>query len=197
MFQLLESIYLKDGVFRNLSYHEARMRKSWRDLFNRNDTTDLNDYLKTLQIPSVGLYKTRVIYDTTIHKVEFVPYVINPVKSLKLIHNDTISYDYKFLDRTVINNLYSQREKADDILIVKNGFITDTSYANILFKKDGDWYTPVHCLLKGTMRESLLEARLIRETAIDVNNYSLFESFKLINSMLGMDGEEIPIESIM
>jgi hypothetical protein len=47
------------------------------------------------------------------------------------------------------------------------------------------------------MRESLLDARLIREAIIDVNNYSQFKSFRLINSMLGMDGEEIPIESIL
>lgn len=197
MFLLLESIYLKDGVFRNLPYHEARMEKSWRDLFNHNKTADINHYLRTLEIPSKGLYKTRVIYDTEIHKVEFVPYVIKPVKSLKLIHSDTISYDYKFLDRKDIDKLYSQRENADDVLIIKNGFITDTSYANIIFKKERDWYTPSHCLLKGTMRESLLDAGLVRETIIDVNNYSQFKSFKLINSMLGMVGEEIPIESIL
>ncbi len=197
MFQLLESIYLKDGVFRNLPYHEARLRKSLRELFNNNNTVDIRHYLKTLEIPSGGVYKTRVIYDTEILKVEFVPYVIKPIKSLQLIHSDIISYDYKFLDRKDIDQLYSLRGKADDVLIVKNGFITDTSYANIIFKKETDWYTPSHYLLKGTMRESLLDAGLIREAIIDVNNYSQFKSFKLINSMLGMDGEEIPIESIV
>lgn len=197
MFQLLESIYLKDGTLRNLSYHEARMRRSCRELFNCNETININHYLRTLQLPSTGLYKMRVIYDTEIHKVEFVPYVAKPIKSLKLIHSDTISYDYKFLDRKDIDKLYSQRENADDVLIVKNGFITDTSYANIIFRKDWDWLTPSHCLLKGTMRESLLDAGLIRETIIDVDNYTQFKSFKLINSMLGMNGEEIPIESIL
>ncbi len=197
MFQLLESIYLKDGVLRNVPYHEARMRKSCRELFNSNETITLNRYLRALQLPSTGLFKMRVIYDIEIHKVEFVPYVIKPVRSLKLIRCDTISYDYKFLDRSDIDKLYSQRGNADEVLLVKNGFVTDTSYANIIFKKERDWYTPSHCLLKGTMRESLLDAGLIRETIIDVNNYSQFKSFKLINSMLGMDGEEIPIESIL
>lgn len=197
MYRLLESIYLKDGAFRNLPYHEERMRKSWRDLFNSNATIDLYHYLNTIEIPSKGFYKTRVIYDIEIRKVEFVPYVVKPVKSLKLIHSDTISYDYKFLDRKDIDQLYSQRGNADDVLIVKNGFITDTSYANIIFKKGRDWYTPDHCLLKGTMRESLLDAGLIRETTIDVNSYSQFRSIKLINSMLGMEGAEIPIDSIL
>jgi 4-amino-4-deoxychorismate lyase len=197
MFRLLESIYLKDGVFRNLPYHEERMRKSWRDLFDSHATIDLYHYFNTIGIPSKGFYKTRVIYDIEIRKVEFVPYVVKPVRSLMLLHSDTISYDYKFLDRQDIDQIYSQRGNADDVLIVKNGFITDTSYANIIFKKEKVWYTPIHCLLKGTMRQSLLDARLIRETTIDVNNYSQFESFRLINSLLGMDGEEIRIEFIV
>ncbi len=197
MFRLLESIYLKDGVFRNLPYHEERMRKSWRDLFYSHATIDLYHYLNTIEIPSKGFYKTRVIYDIEIRKVEFVPYVVKPVRSLMLIHSDTISYDYKFLDRKDIDQLYSQRGNADDVLIVKNGFITDTSYANIIFKKERAWYTPIHCLLKGTMRQSLLDAGLIRETTINVKNHSEFESFKLINSMLGMDGEEIRMEFIV
>jgi 4-amino-4-deoxychorismate lyase len=196
MFQLLESIYLNDGVFRNLPYHEARMRKSSRDLFNSNRALELNTHFKELDIPLRGLYKTRVIYDMEIREVEFVPYKVKPIRSLRLIHSNTVSYDYKFLDRTVLNDLYSLRGNADDVLIVKNGFITDTSYANVIFKKEQCWFTPTHCLLKGTMRESLLNAGLIKATTIDSRNYLQFESFKLINSMLGMDEEEISIESI-
>jgi 4-amino-4-deoxychorismate lyase len=172
------------------------MRKSLHNLFNSNTALELNTYFKKLDIPLIGLYKTRVIYDREIREVEFVPYVVKPVSSLKLIHSDTVSYDYKFLDRTALNDLYSQRGNADDVLIVKNGYITDTSYANIIFKKAHHWYTPTHCLLKGTMRESLLDAGLIKETKIDSNNYLQFESFKLINSMLASDAEEISIESI-
>lgn len=172
------------------------MRKALYNLFKSNMALELNTHFKKLDIPPRGLYKTRVIYDMEIREVEFVPYVVKPIKSLKMIHSDTVSYDYKYLDRTALNDLYSRRGNADDVLIVKNGCITDTSYANIIFKKAQHWYTPTHCLLKGTMRESLLNANLIKETTIDSNNYLQFESFKLINSMLGMEAEEISIESI-
>jgi 4-amino-4-deoxychorismate lyase len=193
---LLESIYLNDGAFRNLSYHEERMRKSMRDLFNIEMKIDLGTLLTGMKFSPIGLYKTRIIYDTEIRKVEFVPYIVNPVRSLKLLHSDSISYEHKFLDRSFLHNLYDQRGEADDVLVVKNGFITDTSYANIIFKKNDLWYVPEHYLLKGTMRQYLLEKGMISEAVIDENNYTQYQSCKLINSMLAMDGEEISIELV-
>ena len=196
MSQLLESIYLNNGVFRNLSYHEQRMRKSMRDLFDLEMTIELSTLLTGMKFPLTGLYKTRIIYDAEIRKIEFVPYVVNPVRSLKLIHSDGISYEHKFLDRSSLNSLYDQRGKSDDVLMLKNGFIMDTYYANIIFKKDNLWYTPKHYLLNGTMRQYLLEKGVIWEAVIDENNYTQYQSCKLINSMLAMDAEEISIELV-
>lgn len=197
MSRLLESIYLNDGLFRNLSYHEERMKKSIRDIFNMEMAIELSTLLIGMKFPSTGLYKTRIIYDTEIRKIEFVPYLITPVRSLKLIHSDVISYEHKFLDRSSLQSVYDQRGKADDVLMVKNGFITDTYYANIIFKKDNLWYTPKHYLLKGTMRQYLLEKGMILEAVIDEKNYTQYQSCKLINSMLAMNGEEISIELVI
>jgi len=47
------------------------------------------------------------------------------------------------------------------------------------------------------MRQSLLDTGLIEETSINISNYNQFQSLKLINSMLEMDGPEIPISSIV
>ena len=196
MSQLLESIYLNHGEFRNLSYHEARMRGASRDLFNKELTLELTTILTELKFPSQGLYKTRIIYDTEIRKIEFVPYEVSPIQTLKFVHSDTISYVHKFLDRSTLHKLFIQRDDADDILIVKKGFITDTYYANIIFRKEDIWYTPRTCLLKGTMRQYLLDAGFIAESDIDVNNYLHYQSFKLINSMLGMESQEVPVTAI-
>ncbi len=196
MFPLLESIYLSDGVFRNLSYHEARMKESTRYFFKKEILVELFTHLSGMNIPAEGLFKIRIIYDTEIQKTEFVPYVANTVRSLKLMYSNTISYDHKIQDRSSLHHLYQQRGDADDILIVKNGFITDTYYANIIFKKDGIWYTPHHFLLKGTMRQSLLDEGRILAADITIDNYWQYQSCKLINAMLGMEGEEISIESI-
>lgn len=172
------------------------MRGASRDLFNKELTLELTTILTGMEFPPQGLYKTRIIYDTEVRKIEFVPYEVSPIQSLKFVHSDTISYVHKFLDRSVLQKLFIQRGDADDILIVKNGFITDTYYANIIFRNKDVWHTPRTCLLKGTMRQYLLDAGLIVEADIDVNNYLHYQSFKLINSMLGMDGPEVPVASI-
>jgi len=193
---LLESIYLNDGVFRNLSYHEARMKKATFDLYNKKTSIDLLSILQRVEFPAQGLFKTRVIYNSEIQKVEFVPYAIKPVRSLKLIHDNAVIYNHKLLDRSALDRLFAQRGTADDILIIRNGLITDTYYANVIFQKDGKWFTPDSYLLKGTMRQCLLDAGMIRVTRIPVSDLTQFQSARLINSMLGMDGPEILIQSI-
>jgi 4-amino-4-deoxychorismate lyase len=191
----LESIYLNNGEFRNLEYHESRMRASSHFVFNNNKGFNLSE-LKRESFPSIGLFKIRVIYDTEIRTVECVPYEVRSVNSLKLVHDNEILYDHKFLDRSKLEYLYSLRGDADDVLIVKNGLMTDSFYANMIFKKDENWFTPNSYLLKGTMRQSLLNRGVIREAVITVENYTQYQSCKLINSMIGMDGPEIPFEKV-
>ena len=96
-----------------------------------------------------------------------------------------------------MNRLYDLRKNCDDVLIVKRGFVTDTSYANIVFKRGKYWYTPWSALLKGTIRAFLLERNLIKEEEIRLEDIKTFESFKLINAMLEFDGPEINISNIV
>lgn len=194
---LLESICLNQGVFRNLSYHEARMRKAVIELFGKKLSVDLQTLLTTIKIPKEGLHKVRILYDTEIRTIEFSPYTIKAVRSLKLIQDDSISYEYKFSDRSALDNLYAQRGESDDIIIVKNGCITDSHYANIIFRKGNVWFTPRTCLLKGTMRQYLLDEELIVEADIDLKNYFRYECCKLVNAMLGMNAQEIEINAIV
>ncbi len=195
MSRLLESICLCNGELRNLEYHEARMRTSSHVIFNNKKEFNLSG-LKKESFPSGGLYKVRIVYDSQIRNVEVVPYEVRSVNSLKLVYDNEILYDHKFLDRTKLEYVYSLRGKADDILIIKNGLITDSFYANVIFRKDGNWFTPNSYLLNGTMRQSLLDMGVIKEATITVENYRHYESCKLINAMLGMDGPEISMDAI-
>ncbi len=196
MYPLFESIYLNDRVFRNLPYHEARMKSSIRILFGQESKIELATQLSKISFPVQGLFKTRITYDTEINNVEFVPYTIRPVQSLKLVDGGPICYEHKFADRTNLTKLLTQRGASDDILITKNGLITDSSYANVIFKKGDLWFTPESYLLKGTMRQYLLDNGSITEANITVSNFHQYQSCKLINSMLGMNGIEIAINSI-
>jgi 4-amino-4-deoxychorismate lyase len=76
---------------------------------------------------------------------------------------------------------------ADDILIIKNGFITDTSFSNIAFFDGTQWFTPFTYLLNGTQRQHLLRQGAIVETEITPSDLKQFRYAKLINAMLDLE----------
>lgn len=116
------------------------------------------------------------------------------IESLKLVYDDAISYLHKFEDRSQLDKDFEQRGECDDVLIVKNGMVTDSWQANIVFRKGGEWFTPLPGLLKGTMRESLLDEGRIQEREIYVDEIREFDAFRLINALRPFD--EVPEVSI-
>ena len=72
------------------------------------------------------------------------------VNTLRLVVDDAVDYTYKSTDREGLNRLYARRDGADDVLIVKDGRLTDTSIGNVAFFRDGEkWYTPLLPLAQG------------------------------------------------
>jgi 4-amino-4-deoxychorismate lyase len=194
---LIESIKLMDGKFHNLFYHEQRMIHSLNTLCGIEEELNLEEFLSDLDVPAKGLYKCRMEYDETSRQVEFLPYEARAVRSLKIVENDRISYELKYKDRKSIDKLFERREGCDDILIVKKGNITDCSYANIVFRKDKTWYTPYSALLKGTMRQKLLDTGKIQAEEIQLTDIKSFDSCKLINAMMEFDAPEIDVSQIV
>jgi 4-amino-4-deoxychorismate lyase len=194
---LIESIKLLNGAFCNLSYHEQRMHRSLQMLCGDSSVVDLEEFLNHFKRPEEGLFKCRIEYDEQSKDIEFVPYQAKPINSLRIVEHDRINYEFKYKDRKTIDRLFSLRKDCDDVLIVKRGYVTDTSFCNIVFKKKGRWYTPWSALLKGTQRQNLLDRQMIQEEDITPEDIKSFERFKLINSMLEFDGPEIDVSHIV
>jgi 4-amino-4-deoxychorismate lyase len=194
---LIESIKLLDGKYCNLSYHERRMNHSLKQLCGVWDNVDLKEFLKKRKTPKDGLYKCRILYDDHSKEIELVPYQAKEIRSLKIVEYDGISYEFKYTDRREIERLFELRGNCEDILIVKDGMVTDSSFANIVFKKGKNWYTPSTPLLKGTMRSKLLERNIIQEDAISLKDIHNFEKFKLINAMLEFESPEQDLSNIV
>lgn len=111
-----------------------------------------------------------------------------------MIDGSFIVYDHKFLDRKEIDKLFMDRGDADDILIIKDGFITDTSYGNICLFDGVQWVTPRKPLLLGTCRERLLEDGAIVEGDISIEGLKNFEQFAVINAMRDLLTQAIIVE---
>jgi 4-amino-4-deoxychorismate lyase len=198
MSRLLESIRLQNGNFHRLSYHQQRMDRSVKELFGQKNSINLFENLKNYKLPSkVGLFKCRVVYATQIESVEFIPYEVKPINSLKVMYDQEIEYPHKFTDRNKIGTLFNQRQYCDDILIIKNGFVTDSSFSNIIFYDGVNWITPNTPLLKGTMRQFLLDTAEIKAGPVQVQDIPSFKSFRLINAMRAFDGPEIDVSKIV
>jgi 4-amino-4-deoxychorismate lyase len=113
------------------------------------------------------------------------------------VQADSIQYEHKFLDRSCLDKLF-ETTLADDVLIVKNGLLTDTSFANIVFFDGDRWVTPSTPLLHGTKREYYLEIGRIKEVELTVDDLPRFQKAMLINAMLDLEtGPSIEMKNIL
>jgi 4-amino-4-deoxychorismate lyase len=199
MSRLVETIKIENGILLNISFHNERMIRSLYGVFGLRNEPDLEKIINVPEFARKGVYKCRVVYDDKTTKIEFLPYIIRSVRSLKLIMGDNISYPYKYIERDNIHILMEMRGDCDDILIIKKGMVTDSSYANVVFKDlNGNWVTPSTYLLPGTRRASLLQKGLINETSITYRDINKYSEVKLINAMIGLDDTEgIPVGNII
>ncbi|MEW6654557.1 MAG: aminotransferase class IV [Bacteroidota bacterium] len=188
MFRLLETIKLSGRRLCNLEYHQKRFNNARRDLFGLNDEIDLSSTIKIPASVSESVFKVRVLYSQIIRDIEFHPYSIRNISSLQFVNGDEIEYNYKYEDRSSLQKLLCKCT-ADEILIIKNGFLTDTSYSNVVLSKDGKFYTPSTYLLNGTKREKLLNDKILLEKDITLQDIPKYEKIFLINSMIDISDQ--------
>lgn len=193
---LIESVKIDDGTIINPSYHSNRMNTSRRDLFGISDNLDVRDIISVPATCMCGIYKCRVVYSDRIIEVKFEKYSRRNIHSLKLVYDDAIDYSYKYEDKKCLLSLRECRGQCDDILIIKNNRITDTSYSNIVFFDGQKWITPASPLLKGTKRAHLLATGLISEDEITISDIRLFRDAALINAMLELGDTVFPSQNI-
>jgi len=195
---LVETIKINDGKIFNIDYHSSRFNRTRKELFNAGPGVDLGNKIIIPSYARKGLYKCRIEYDENIRKIDFLPYEIKKVGSLKLVEAPYLDYRYKYIDRSAINELLKHKNGCDDILMIKDGMVTDTSYANIIVRGDEDiWYTPSGFILRGTKREYLLNHGLIKEADITPAGLKRYLELRLINSMLDIeDTESIPVSEV-
>ena len=189
---ILETIKIENAEVFNLDYHQKRFDQTRRDLFHTNNRIDLSSLIN---IPSNGLYRCRVVYDSHIQSITYIPYQPKSIQKLKVISSD-ISYAYKYADREFFNTLLKHYQYYDEIIIEKAGYITDCTIANLAFYNGERWLTPETPLLKGTMREKLLDENFLLPAAIKKEDLPHYSHVALMNAMIGFKVLNNPTLSI-
>lgn len=204
---LLETICMKEGKPLLLDYHIERMQLSYEEVYGsslpwsatevdsllieafRRDIGDgrvLGDFFRADSLSEK--FKARVLYGKDILRVEVSPYQKRKVDSLKCVQvGQDLDYHLKYLDRTVFSPYLALKAKADDILMIRDGRPTDTSYSNIVLYDGSSYYTPSSFLLPGVKRRFLIDQGVVQEVDVKVEDLGLFQKIFLINAMLDLE----------
>lgn len=178
---LLETIRCEDGIAHHLPYHQQRLDKTLQSLgFQAH-----YPLCELISPPDEQLYRCRFLYDNVSFKIEYHPYLPKKITSLRLIYDDEIVYSSKYAARQSLNLLFEKREECDEILIVKNGYLTDTTIANVAVFIDNQWLTPSMPLLEGTTRSRLIHEGKIIPAPISVSDALNAPKIALMNAMTG------------
>ena len=195
MSRFIESLAHTHGTYPLLDYHQQRVNETFERFFPDARPVQLKEILPVLS--EAHLLKVRVEYGRDFYEVTHAHYSRNYPRSIQVVSTDSFDYQFKYADRSRLNQLYEQRGSADDILISIDDQLTDSSYANICLWKKGHWFTPSTYLLNGVMRQSLLDKGVIQEIPINISDLEQFEFISLINALNVPGDIVIPIDQIV
>lgn len=184
--KLIETICIVDGEASHVEYHNRRAGFALPEPILPSG----------LGLES-GRVKWRFVYGEGAEEQDFTPYVLPSIRSLQCVDGGDIDYARKYEDRAALNALFARRGSCDDVLIIRDGWVTDTSFCNVVFENEEGLFTPSHPLLEGTKRRFLLDRGIIAERDIAVNDIASYDRVRLVNAMLDLADEiVVPIESI-
>lgn len=193
----IETIQLNEGKLQDLEYHQDRVNRTLSHFFPQAQPHKLKEIFQELSLPEKGKYRCTLSYNFKIHSLKITEYEPREIEYLRIVNDEGIDYSWKFANRDRLNSHLEKLSDNEEIIIIKKGLVTDTSYTNLVFYDNKSWYTPSGSLLRGTKRQKLLDEGKIFERDINVHDLKKFSKCSLINAMLDIGDIEISIERII
>lgn len=192
----LETICIKNGIVQSMEAHRKRIHDTALSFgFHAPELPGLSKLIPA-ELKKCKKLKCSLVYHEQILNIAFTDYRPKQINSLKLVEAN-VNYSFKYADRSALDALLQEKGDCDEILMVKKGYITDTSFSNVVFRKNDELFTPDTYLLNGIKRQQLLRENKIRETRIRVNDLHHFDKLYLINAMLDIeDNPGLDVERI-
>ncbi|MCW9698678.1 MULTISPECIES: aminotransferase class IV family protein [unclassified Avibacterium] len=192
-FPLFETLCIENGQVQNLALHQQRYAQSVSE-FYANQPYTIFSLEKILQ-KNTALWKNlhspivrcRIDYNAEQYRLQCFPYQRKGYRHFQPVICDEIDYHLKYSDRTIFNELLKQKGNCDEIIIVKQGKITDCTIGNLILRQGGQWFTPDSPLLIGTQRTKLLQQNKIKERSIFLTDLAKYEEIRLINALNPFD----------
>lgn len=181
MSRFIETICFENGQYPLLSLHQQRVNKAFACHFPGEKPHVLSEVLPQLDFS--GKYKVRMEYDHKSMDIEWSGHHKREIRSIKLIPHDSIDYAHKYADRSELKALYDQRGEADEVLIIKQGCVTDAFYYNPVFRDGERWYCPDTYLLNGVRRQLLIMSGKVEIMKIAESDIFHFNKISLVNAL--------------
>ncbi|WP_295149622.1 aminotransferase class IV [uncultured Peptoniphilus sp.] len=192
-----ETIKVVDGRPLFLEKHLERLKKSLEffGISKEIEEDKILEYIKSSEEKNFAL-KIIVSDDNFILKSRDDNYrqgnkkfklIVSDVRrnsSSKMIYHKSLSY-YE----NIMEHKCALEEGYDSSLFInERGEVCETSFANIFFVKDGEIYTPKISsgLLRGTMRDFIIENYKVREEIILLDDLKKFDEAFISNSLMGV-----------
>ena len=194
-FELLETMRLQHGAIYLLEYHLRRLQQSAEFFgFAFNLAVIQENIAFTCTEHQVGTFRTRLLLD----RLGGIDIQIFPIfektcesQSMVLSRLKVNSVDINLQHKTTRRRLYdsaaAESESHEVILTNEQGYLTESSIANLVFEVGGQYYTPPVSdgLLPGTLRRLLLDEGKILERSLHIGDIDQVESWHLISALRG------------
>lgn len=182
---LIETILLQHGRYCRLYWHQMRIRMS----LARLGTQPRWHLHELLPDPAQQLDPARVRLQYSprgIESLNILPHEPRQWHRLDLAEIPrAYQYGLKYADRSGLQQLLCAQPLADDILLMHQGSLLDTSCANIALQIQGHWLTPARPLLPGTTRAHLIATGLIEPADLRVDDLAAATQIALFNALRG------------
>lgn len=193
-FPLFETLAIEHGNVLNIERHQQRYERSLQAFYGDKSAVvfpNVFQLAKHIHVPaelcSEPLIRCRIDYNAEQIQCRYFPYTRKNYRTFKPIVCDHIDYGLKYADRTLLNELLAQKGDCDEIIIIKNGYVTDCTIGNLIFRQGTQWFTPDTPLLEGTQRTKLLAQGRIKVRSILATDLHLFKEVRLINALNGLE----------
>ncbi len=200
MFPFVESIKYSNYLHYNLKYHQARLDDTRSRFYPGVKPVMLKEVLvPPAETIEDNIYKCRVIYGESISEITYELYTPRIIDQYYLLDcPEYFDYSYKFTDRSMFDNVRINLKKNEDYIYIRNGLITDTSFANLIFSDGNSLFTPADPLLKGTKRAYYIKQGIVKEEEIKVNDLKKFKYLQIINAMIDLESlQTYPCERLL
>ncbi len=198
MSRFLETIRIRGGAPLHLDGHQRRVDDTFRVFYAGIPPLSLAAVIADSVMDVSADQRCRIVYDDSTHEVTVTPLQPRTIRSLRLVDlPPDYDYGYKYADRRILELAFARRGDADDVLLIRDGWITDTSVANVAFRANGRWYTPALPLLAGTTWKRLVSDGVIVPRPIHVDDLPRYEACVVFNALNDWDQRPaIPISAI-